>query len=63
MRRFRMLERLLAQFGIERGRFVLDWVAAGESDRFQKLTSAMGERIRAMGPLRLPGYVESEVLP
>jgi F420-non-reducing hydrogenase iron-sulfur subunit len=62
MRRFMLFERMLKQMGIESGRFMLDWVSAGEGKRFQELTTAMTEAVRKLGPLQLAGMVESEVL-
>jgi F420-non-reducing hydrogenase iron-sulfur subunit len=61
LRRFRLLGRMLDQFGIDPRRVRLDWVAAGEAERFQKLTGEMTELIRDLGPLSLPGRVEREV--
>jgi len=62
MRRFMLFERMLKQMGIESGRFMLDWVSAGEGKRFQELTTAMTEAVRKLGPLQLAGMVESEIL-
>lgn len=60
-RRFVLFEKLLQQFGIEKERFMLDWVAAGEAKKFQEVTTTMTERVSKLGPLHLMGYVESEV--
>ena len=61
MKRMMLMEMLLEQFGIDKERLRLDWVAAGESERFQRISNEMADRIREMGPLSLEGYVESEV--
>lgn len=61
MRRFAMLKTLLAQFGIDRRRLKLDWVAAGEAERFQKIVGEMNETVSELGPLILNGFVETEV--
>ena len=61
LRRFEVFTRLLAQFGIERERFRLDWVAAGEADRLQKVANEMAEKVKELGPLTVKGYVQSEV--
>lgn len=61
LRRFRLLEALLAQFGIARERFRLDWVGAGEAQRMQTVTTAFTESVRALGPLELAGCVDREV--
>jgi len=62
MRRFNLFERLLKQFGIEPDRFMLDWVSAGESEKFQKVVTEMTTRVKALGPLMLNGFVDKEVL-
>lgn len=61
LRRFRILETLLAQLGIERERFRLDWVGAGEADRLQAVTTSFNESVRALGPLTLTGSIDREV--
>jgi F420-non-reducing hydrogenase iron-sulfur subunit len=61
LRRFRLFEKMLEQFGINRQRFFLDWVAAGEGKKFQEVTTEMTERVRNLGPLEIKGFVEREV--
>jgi F420-non-reducing hydrogenase iron-sulfur subunit len=61
-RRFVLFEKMLQQFGIEKERFMLDWVAAGEAKKFQEVTTAMTQRVSKLGPLHLMGYVEREVI-
>jgi F420-non-reducing hydrogenase iron-sulfur subunit len=53
LRRYRLLKRLLAQMGIEEQRVRLEWIAASEGDRVQKVTNEMVEQIRKLGPLNL----------
>jgi F420-non-reducing hydrogenase iron-sulfur subunit len=60
-RRFRIISTLLTQVGIEPGRFMLDWVAAGEGKRFAELATVMHERVGRFGPLSLNGFVERAV--
>lgn len=60
MRRSVLLERTLASFGIDPERFRLDWVAAGEAERFKDVVTEMTETIKRMGPLQLKGFVEIE---
>jgi F420-non-reducing hydrogenase iron-sulfur subunit len=52
-RRMALLERLLGQFGIEPGRFRLEWIAASEGDKFVAVSREVTEKVRALGPLRL----------
>lgn len=53
LRRMRLLEKMLPQFGIEKERFYLDWVSASEGEKFSKVTLEMTERVRRLGPLNL----------
>ena len=61
LRRFRLFEKMLEQFGINRQRFLLNWVAAGEGKKFQEVTTEMTETVRKLGPLEIKGFVESGV--
>ncbi|MFC1586384.1 hydrogenase iron-sulfur subunit [Fibrobacterota bacterium] len=61
LRRFRLFETMLSQFGIDKERFRLDWVAAGEGRKFQELTTAMTEAVKSLGPVDIKGMVAKEV--
>lgn len=61
LRRFKLFENMLTQFGIEKDRFLLDWVAAGESLKFQEVATEMTRKVKALGPLSISGNVESGV--
>ncbi|NIN68286.1 MAG: hydrogenase iron-sulfur subunit [Anaerolineae bacterium] len=50
-RRFALLQKMLAQLGIEEGRFRLEWVAASEPDRLVEVVNDMTETVRGLGPL------------
>jgi len=39
----------------------LDWVAAGEAERFQQVANEMADAVQWLGPLVLAGKVEREV--
>jgi len=54
LRRVRMLKRLLKEMGIEEDRFRLEWISAAEADRLRVAVNDMVEKVRALGPLRLP---------
>ncbi len=58
LKRMRLLEKMIVQFGVERERFMLDWISAGESEKFQKTAEKMTSRILNLGPLKLEGYVK-----
>jgi F420-non-reducing hydrogenase iron-sulfur subunit len=51
LRRYTMLKKLIKQFGIEEGRFRLEWVSAAEGDRFAQVVKKATEEIRELGPL------------
>jgi len=50
MRRFPLLKKLLADYGIEDERVRLEWVSASEGQRFADIVNDMTERVRALGP-------------
>jgi len=52
MRRYRLLLKMLDQFGIERERVRLEWVSASEGDKFAKVVKEMTETLRTLGPLK-----------
>ena len=53
MQRFNLLERLLVQFGVEKERCLLDFVAAHEGEKFTQLITGMVDRVKRLGPLQL----------
>lgn len=53
LRRFTMMKRYLADMGIEPERFRMEWIAASEGDKVQRVINEMTEAIRKRGPLRL----------
>jgi F420-non-reducing hydrogenase iron-sulfur subunit len=55
LKRHRLLSKVLAQFGIEKERFRLEWVSASEGAKFQKLCGDFTEEIRNLGPLNWNG--------
>lgn len=57
LRRYLMLKNLLAAIGIETERVRLEWIAASEGDKLQRVINDMTETIRALGPLRLEPMV------
>jgi F420-non-reducing hydrogenase iron-sulfur subunit len=50
MRRYPLLKKLLADYGIEEERVRLEWVSASEGQRFADIVNDMTERVRALGP-------------
>jgi F420-non-reducing hydrogenase iron-sulfur subunit len=51
IRRFKLLQRLLSQFGIEKERVRLEWVSASEGERYARIVESMTEEVRSLGPL------------
>lgn len=51
--RVKVLKRLLELAGVNPNRLVLDWVSAGEGERFATLVRDFTERIKALGPFGL----------
>ena len=62
LRRYHLLRRLLAEFGIEEDRFRLEWISASEGEKVRTVINDMVEKVRALGPLRasLPEQVPAE---
>lgn len=54
LRRYLLLRRTLAQFGIEPGRVKLVWASAAEGVKLAEEITKMVEEIRALGPLNWP---------
>ncbi|MBW1966492.1 MAG: hydrogenase iron-sulfur subunit [Deltaproteobacteria bacterium] len=51
LKRYIVLKKMLAEFGIEGDRLRLDWISAGEGDKFVRVVSEMVEKVRQLGPL------------
>jgi coenzyme F420-reducing hydrogenase delta subunit len=48
--RAQVLAQLFKSVGLDAGRFMLDWVSAGEGERFASLVSSFTEQVRTLGP-------------
>lgn len=62
LRRFKLLEKYLAQMGIEKERIKLEWISASEGKQFAELVNAMTLEILNLGPSRIKKTLESEHL-
>lgn len=51
LKRHTILKKMLAQFGIEEDRLIIDWVSAGEGDKFVRVVCEMVEKVKQLGPL------------
>jgi F420-non-reducing hydrogenase iron-sulfur subunit len=58
LRRFKLLQKLLEQYGIERDRVRLEWVSAAEGERYAQIVRSMTEQVRSLGPLNWRPKVE-----
>ena len=45
-----LLKTMLKQFGIEEGRFRMDYASASEGDRFAQIVDEMTEEVKKLGP-------------
>lgn len=54
LRRARLLQRMLADLGIEPERFRLEWISAAEGEKVKTVVNEMVQQITALGPLGLP---------
>jgi F420-non-reducing hydrogenase iron-sulfur subunit len=53
LRRFRLLQRVMAGMGIEDDRLRLEWISAAEADKLRDVMNDMVARLTALGPLHL----------
>jgi len=53
LRRFNLLRNLMRSMGIEDERVRLEWIAASEGEKVQRVINEMTEAVRRLGPLRL----------
>ena len=60
MRRHRLLQRTLAQLGIEPERVHLTWASAAEGAQLAETIDRFVEQVRALGPLRWPARPHPE---
>ncbi len=60
LRRFTLLRRTLAQFGIEPERVRLVWASAAEGARLAAEITHMVEEVRALGPLNWQGVIADD---
>ena len=52
MRRYQLLTKMLEQFGVEKGRVRLEWISAGEGERFAQVMREITETVRKLGPFK-----------
>lgn len=59
LRRSILLDRLLSELGVEKGRFRLQWIAASESTHYAEVINRMCEEVRGLGPFRPPPEIRA----
>ncbi len=52
LRRFKLLQRMAADLGVEEERLRLEWISAAEADRVRTVMDEMTEQLRRLGPFR-----------
>jgi F420-non-reducing hydrogenase iron-sulfur subunit len=53
IRRMALVKKMLADYGIEPERFRLEWVSAGEGDRWAHVVNQITEDVRKLGPSKI----------
>lgn len=51
MRRGALLRRVLADYGVEPGRYRQEWISASEGERWAEVVTSMTEDVRKLGPI------------
>jgi len=51
-KRIPLIYKMLEGFGIEKERFMLEWVSASEGDRFAEVVSEITDKVRKLGALK-----------
>jgi F420-non-reducing hydrogenase iron-sulfur subunit len=49
LRRSFLLKKLLAEMGVEDGRFRLEWIAASDAPQYAEIINQMSEEVRSLG--------------
>ena len=58
-----LVEALLAQYGIEPGRFHWGWISGAEAPKWARLVRDFTEQVRALGPLDYADVVTMKTKP
>jgi F420-non-reducing hydrogenase iron-sulfur subunit len=61
IRRMALLKQMLADYGIEPERFRLEWVSAGEADRWARVVDEITEAVRKLGPAKIKPEVKKKL--
>ena len=58
--RMALLQRVVADLGLEKERLRFEWVSASEGERFSAIIKEMVDRVRLLGPLNWPDCSDDE---
>jgi F420-non-reducing hydrogenase iron-sulfur subunit len=61
LRRYQLLQKVIAQIGIEQERLRLEWISASEGKRLQEVVNEMTDTLRQLGPSKIQDVVENIV--
>lgn len=61
-KKIRIVRKLLSRIGVEDGRLYLDWVSAGEGQRFARVIQQFTAQIENLGPFPLTPEMEGKLL-
>lgn len=62
LRRFKLIEKFIAQMGIEPERLKLEWISASEGKQFAELVNEMTKTILNVGPSKIKSKLEVQQL-
>lgn len=62
LRRFKLLQKYIAQMGIEKERLQLEWISASEGKQFSELVNNMTKTMLTLGPSKIKSSLEVEFI-
>ena len=62
LRRFKLLQKYIAQMGIEKERLQLEWISASEGKQFSELVNNMTKTMLTLGPSKIKKSLEVEYI-
>ena len=62
LRRFKLLQKYIAQMGIEKERLQLEWISASEGKQFSELVNKMTKTMLTIGPSKIKNSLEVEYI-
>lgn len=62
LRRFKLLQKYIAQMGIEKERLQLEWISASEGKQFSELVNRMTKTMLTLGPSKIKKSLEVEYI-